>query len=114
MQQHEWKRPGLPMLASEEIEGESSRSTVAGCLDALWAAEFGGTERYEPMPGLEAQVRDLSRAARAAGMLPEQFITVVKESWAAQPQVRAAADTGVVRERLAGIITACIREFFLD
>lgn len=63
---------------------------------------------------LRAEIRALAWAARAAALRPEQFVSLVKESWSALPEVRAAVDPLRTSDLLSGIITICIHEFYGD
>lgn len=112
MQDTGWPRAGVHMIAMEDPTSErSGLATVETCLEvlrkaALWDGDGSATAH------LRAEIAELARASRAAGLRPEQLITIVKESWGALPEVRRAADHVGMRDRLSGIITVCIQEFF--
>jgi hypothetical protein len=62
---------------------------------------------------LGAEVQRLAAAARAANVLPEHFLWIIKETWSALPEVRSA-DPDRARDQLSGIITLCIHEYYRD
>ena len=112
MQDTTWPRAGVHMIAMEDPSSErSGLATVETCLEVLRKAALWDGDGAAPTH-LRAEIAELARAARAAGLRPEQLITIVKESWGALPEVRRATDDMRMRERLSGIITVCIHEFF--
>jgi len=88
-------------------------SEVFGRLDALWRAARRHEVRDLQPSQLRAEIREVATAARGAGMRPEQFLWVVKESWSALPEVRTN-DRQIARDLLSGIVTLCIDEFYRD
>lgn len=112
MQDTSWPRAGAHMIAMEDPSSErSGLATVETCLEVLRKAALWDGDGAAP-EHLRAEIGELARAARSAGLRPEQLITIVKESWGALPEVRRATDDIGMRERLSGIITVCIHEFF--
>lgn len=112
MQDTSRPRAGVHMIAMEDPSSErSGLATVESCLEVLRTAALWDGDGA-PSAVLRAEIGELARAARAAGLRPEQLITIVKESWGALPEVRRATDEMGMHDRLSGIITVCIREFF--
>ena len=112
MQDTSWPRAGVHIIATEDPAAErSGLATVETSLEVLRKAALWDGDGAAPAD-LRAGFGELARAARAAGLKPEQLITIVKESWGALPEVRRATDDMRMRERLSGIITVCIREYF--
>lgn len=98
-----------------ESEGTRARARAAReSLAALWRGADGGELADLLVGDGRERIAIAARAARQAGIPPEQFLWQVKESWMALPQVRTAADPLQARETLTRIITVCIREFFRD
>lgn len=107
-----------------DIEGAVSRAgvtfdervqaeIVAG-FESLWTAALDGGVADLTPSRLRAEVSTLALAARQAGVEPEKFVLMVKESWTALPEVRGSADVLKTRDLLSGIVTICIHEFFRD
>lgn len=112
MQDTAWPRAGAHMIAMEDPASErSGLANVESCLEVLRKAALWDGDGAAPAV-LRTEIGELARAARAAGLRPEQLITIVKESWGALPEVRRATDEMGMRDRLSGIITVCICEFF--
>ncbi len=100
--------------ASQQWASADHLQGVLDRMDALWlAARQRGLMRLKPTQ-LSTQVRDVAIAARACGVLPEQFLWIIKETWTALPEVRTAPDPNMVRDQLSGIITLCIHEYYRD
>lgn len=102
-------RIGIPYVADA-----AAWDGVNDCLASLWAeVRMRGITRVSATQ-LSGEIRTLAVAARTAALRPEQFVALVKESWTALPEVRAAADPLRTSDLLSGIITVCIHEFYRD
>lgn len=107
--------PGaLPRPAARPQLLERDLTGFTRSLEALWAvARRRGFVRLV-MPEAHGAIVAVARAARDSGLRPEQFIWLVKQSWATLPDVRSAADPLATREVLGRIITVCIDEFYRE
>lgn len=101
---------GLRISGNEAVASDSLHTAFDALWSALRARELGQVTPTH----LSREIRALAFAARRAGLRAEQFVGLVKASWTALPDVRAAADPLRTRELLSGIVTICIHEFYDD
>lgn len=95
------------------FDGDGKAEIVAG-FESLWSAALDGGASDLTPSRLRAEISELALTARELGVEPEKFVSMVKESWTALPEVRGSADVLKTRDLLSGIVTICIHEFFRD
>lgn len=105
----------LPGHAARE-QGPAERDLTGffRSLDAVWDVALRRGHFRLTLPESRRAIATMAAEARACGLRPEQFLWMVKESWAAQPEVRTAADPIATRETLSRLITVCIHEFYRE
>lgn len=105
--------PAMPPVG-ERAGLDLDVTAVVRDLDLLWdRVRRRGVTRI-PAPDADAAIGVVAQSARRCGLRPEQFLWLVKETWAALPEVRTAADPLATREILSRIITVCIHEFYRE
>lgn len=81
-------------------------------LHALWNRVAGPVADTIPREELRGVARTVSAAARSLDMQPERLLILVKESWAAHPELDSREDRQAVQRILTEVVSLCICEFF--
>lgn len=79
---------------------------------ALWREVFAGDVVRHTREDLRGVARVVGRAARREGLLPEQLIVAVKESWHAHDGVRGLGQRHTARWVLTELISLCICAYY--
>ena len=99
------------MMAPDSSHTPPSRldeATVAAVRDALRAFLADDADSS----ALQRALLRLSTEARSTGMLPEQLLVLLKDTWSALPDVRAMTDTAEQVRLLQRVVTMCITEYY--
>lgn len=99
----------LPRSAQPSV---TSAPSVDELLDRLWIALTYRRGETIPREQLRELVSIVSREARRCGMLPEQLVVAVKDSWKRHPKLRDAYSRHEALGTLADVVALCISEFF--
>jgi hypothetical protein len=99
------------MMAHDSSHTPPSRlddETVAAVRDALRAYLASSADAVP----LQNALLMMSAEARARALLPEQLLVVLKDVWAALPEVRAMTDAAEQVRLLQRVVTMCIKEYY--
>lgn len=99
------------MMAHDSSSTPPSRldeHTVAAVRDALRGYLANSAD---PAP-LQRALLGMSSEARNKAILPEQLLVVLKDVWAALPEVRSMSDSGEQVRLLQRVVTMCIKEYY--
>ena len=81
-------------------------------LDRVWQTAFSQGEHRVPRRRIVEVATAVTRAARSRGMLAEELIIAIKESWLTQFDRQSIEDRHRVRLVLTHMITECIANFY--
>jgi hypothetical protein len=81
-------------------------------LHTLWDRVVSPTGIEIPREELRRVATDVSVAARSVDMPPERLLVLVKESWAAHPELGAREDRHAMQRILTEVVSLCICEFY--
>ena len=102
--------PAVPVWESKSRRPQR----VFAALDDLWRAtrscRGAGTDLND---ALRPSLRPVVDEARTAGLLAEQLLRLMKESWRAFPK-KVGEDREEAKVQLDGLITLCIEEFYRE
>jgi len=99
------------MMASDASESSSSRFDGA-TLEALRAALRQYLIDGSSSETLQPALMRMASEARQKDMMPEHLLIVLKDIWAALPEVRAVTETRQEVLMLQRVVTMCIKEYF--
>ena len=81
-------------------------------LAELWHRMLTGDARELSRRELSDFTRPVCAIARAAGLLPEELIVAVKQSWNARHELRPPTQRRRLEDILNSVISSCIEEFY--
>ena len=81
-------------------------------LSELWRRLLTGDARELSRREVTEFARPVCAIARAAGLLPEELIVAVKQSWNSRHELRPPTQRRRLEDMLTGVISACIEEFY--
>lgn len=85
---------------------------AAATLDTLWSRLAVDGEPACDDQELTRVAQAVSGAARREGMMPEQVLIALKESWVASGALRLRPDRAALEPILSALVTRCIRAYF--
>ena len=85
---------------------------ATGRLRVLWDQLVPYDGACVPHEALRSAAQAVGRAARRDGLLPEQAIVAVKESWQREVECRCIDDRVAMRTVLNDLVSLCIVEYF--
>ncbi|HKT09906.1 MAG TPA: hypothetical protein VJR24_18535 [Gemmatimonadaceae bacterium] len=81
-------------------------------LTELWRRLLTGDAKELSRREVTEFARPVCAIARAAGLLPEELIVAVKQSWNSRHELRPPTQRRRLEHILASVISACIEEFY--
>ncbi|HEX6816371.1 MAG TPA: hypothetical protein VF102_11895 [Gemmatimonadaceae bacterium] len=93
--------------ASHALPDEADR-----LLAELWRRLLTDDARELSRREMSDFARPVCAIARSAGLLPEELIVAVKQSWNSRHELRAPTQRRRLEEVLSSVISACIEEFY--
>ena len=94
--------------SSHNPPGRLDDATVDGLRAALRAFLGNGGSSTT----LKDALIQMSREARERGILPEQLLIVLKDTWSTLPEVRVMDNTNEQVRLLQRVVTMCIKEYY--
>ena len=89
-----------------------AQETVDGVRRAL--QRYAERPSPEPASGLRFALHALAREAKDKAIGPEQLLTTLKGIWQSLPEIQQTRDHTEQMHVLQGVVTICIREYFVD